>query len=785
MSVDLYESLPDALKVVPFTATQAPADDLISYAELTTRLAVLSDQDRIHVETIGHSRAGRTISLIAITEDASESRLAGVREVAAALTSPTIRHHTVLDPKVLVPQLETIPSGARIPILIQSSNFGSEAAQLEALLTLAESLAVDESDEVRDALSRVVLLIVPLINPDGYETARAQWAARPGSSAHPALGNEFDIEVTREYLHLVEPESRALATVVARWHPFVVWEVHEDGLGLSWAHPETCLCPPMTMYAVPGIDVAIAPSVDDARIYAEHQRYGSAIAKAWAEKGYRYLHDNDGAHGWPRFSIPGADGSVPAPEARFTQTMPLRGVTAFITESARAPGSQTWTDRVGQKVSAGLAVLHTAATAGESAVQIVADVQRAGANSAPDFFLLPADQDPYILGRALEILIEQGVSVYLGKPADEGSAVVVPAAQPLRATIELLLTLGLGRHLSLVAALNLRVRPSGALSDSERDAWAGTPLSPLTDAASITTTTPLTGIVRFENSHHGVRLVSRLLATPGAAVGWVAAGGAGDGFIAQIPGHPATAAELLRGLRVRLTPGLAEDLAAAKPLAPRRIGVWAGQGVAENTYNGTLARWFLTEWDLPVEVIGAGDLGAATLAGLDVLIVPAGDAAAMADGDESEAAWERYPWDPDFDTVALSTEQSAALRDWVEAGGTYIGVTGGGGRLSAPGALDIADLAVDVIPGGVGLVDLGLDQPDDLLFDGIRGSWDEAGEWRPGLLGAMFVAQPTKAHPGGSGFVAGERAGERSGGQRGGGGADPLAQLATGDVGHR
>ncbi len=151
----------------------------------------------------------------------------------------------------------------RVPLLFLSSNFGMEAAQVEALLELIEFLATDDSDETIQALSKLVVLIVPMINPDARVTALEHWASRPLSPAWPAQGNVFGIEVTREYLHLVEPETWALARLVERWRPFMLWEVHEDGIGLGWGQPQVCLCPPISPHGSIGIDSPIAPGVTE------------------------------------------------------------------------------------------------------------------------------------------------------------------------------------------------------------------------------------------------------------------------------------------------------------------------------------------------------------------------------------------------------------------------------------------------------------------------------------------------------------------------------------------
>ena len=524
---DERESLPDALKRVPRTATQPPAEGLLSYTELMRRLDRLGTNPRAQVEIIGTSRTGRPIPLVSITEESADDQRARARLKATRIASPTIAYSN-LEATSGRDLSEGLDGSFRVPLLFLSSNFGMEAAQVEALLELIEFLATDQSDETRRVLSKLIVLIVPMINPDGRIIALEHWASTPLSPAWPAQGNVFGIEVTREYLHLVEPETRALAKLVETWHPFMLWEVHEDGIGLGWGQPQVCLCPPISPHGRIGIDSPIAPGVTDPRLYAEQQRYGKAIADAWKQRGYDLLYDPDGAHGWPKYPISGFEDLAPAPETRFTQSMLLRGVTAFITESCRVPGSQTWEDRIGQKVSAGKAILAAASASSSSLVELVSDVQSQSSKSPgiPDFVLLPLDQDPFTVGKSIDILLGHGVQLYRSQQEMDMPAVVVPLAQPLRPTIELLLSVDVGRHQALGASLGLRVVPASALSEAVRGAWASTQLDRVAgsnwSAHERAVDFTKSAYYAVGNTPDGVRFANRLLRVPGTEVRWSA-----------------------------------------------------------------------------------------------------------------------------------------------------------------------------------------------------------------------------------------------------------------------
>ncbi len=758
--------LPDALKRVPRTETQPRSQDMLSYAQVMNKLGQLSTLARVRVELVGTSQSGRPIPLIAITSFGGETGLDEIRAVAASLTSPAVLHTRIGASTVVRPLLSRPPTDYRLPVLFLSSNFGMEAAQVEALVQLAEFFASDESEATTIALDKLVILIVPFINPDGRELALAHWQTRPLSPAWPAQGNFFDIEVTREYLHLVEPETRALAQIVREWHPFLVWEVHEDGIGLGWGQPEVCLCPPISPFGRTGIDSPVAQTVNNPRIYAEHQRYGDSIAQVWAARGYRYLHDREGRHGWPRYPVAGYEEFVAQPETRFTQAMPLRGVTAFITESCRIPGSQTWEDRVNQKVSAGIAIAATASRSREPLVEAVSEVSRralAGPEPSAEFFLLPQDQDPYSLGRAVDVLLCHDVRVYRTRERMAEPALVIPLSQPLRPTIELLLSIDRGRHQSLGAALGLRVRPSVALTEAERSEWLAQALDPLMEASSILPRSigPLAAGAYYavDNTHEGVRLVNRLLRLPGSDVRWNTSRLDRTGrFIFRALGSQGNAEDAARGLRIHLRESSEDDFNRAAQVRLPRIGLYAGQGCLENRFNGTLLRWFLTEWEFSFRLIGPAEIEPGTLRDLDFLAIPNGNAQVILDGKGPNTVWHRRPWDLDEDPVTISSESIDALRKWVADGGTYVGIDAGGGLLASNDFLGLLDARPSAWNLGTGLVELTLEKPDDPIFDGIRGSWGPDGAWRDAIVYAMYVSNPQVGLDGGCIFEPGPEA---------------------------
>ena len=648
---------------VALSRIQPPGDDLLDHKGVAEAMERLGRLPGVRLEEYGRSREGRSVQAVVIGRPEVVAEPGRVQDQARRWSLPSPDD----DPR------GTWPDELSIPVLFLASNYGNEAAQTEALLTVAERLAEDSAENAA-LLRRLVVIVVPLLNPDGRERALDVWRRHPAATGVTAYGNHYDVQVAREYLHVIEPESAALAALVRRWHPVLVWEVHEDSINLGRRFAETCLCPPMSPADRIGNWVASGPGDNDPRLWQQEVTYGAAIAEAWRAQGYRLLHDPDGRHGWPSSAVPGHEDLARQPETRFTRAMSLRGVTTFITESARRPGTQTWEERVGQKVEAGLAIARTAADDVPALTGIVRDVGYAATTGPDEYFVIPRDQDSQAVDRAARTLRIHDIDVR--SSADSGF-LVVPKRQPRRATAEVLLSLARGRHQSMVATLGLRVY------DSERTPRA-----------------------LWEHA------VARLGDRPGIAT-----------LSAEVDAPWTT------GPRAAV---------AAVDAAPR-VAVYAGQGVKDFAAEGHLGsiRRLLDHAGVPFVLLDAGDVRAGRFHEADVLVVPRSDVAAIMDGSRPGPLWYGSPWQAEEEPDGLGAEGAAAIRAFVDGGGHYVGVDGGA-VLATRDHLGLIDCGVSAENLGTGLVELVVETPDDPLFSGLQGSWDEAGQWREGLIYALI-----------------------------------------------
>jgi hypothetical protein len=137
------------------------------------------------------------------------SDLVAMRPLTKTLLDREFNLVTIADPMIETPE-DALRSGKTI-VLLAPSVHGGEVSPKESVQLVAKQLVADDG-ELRDVLDDVIVLVVPLINPDGGEVRRRT--------------NESGYDMNRDYLKLESQEIRALVTqVLNEWSP----DVHVDG----------------------------------------------------------------------------------------------------------------------------------------------------------------------------------------------------------------------------------------------------------------------------------------------------------------------------------------------------------------------------------------------------------------------------------------------------------------------------------------------------------------------------------------------------------------------------
>lgn len=137
------------------------------------------------------------------------SELVTMRPLTKTLLDREFNLVTIADPMIETPE-DALRSGKTI-VLLAPSVHGGEVSPKEAVQLVARQLVADDG-ELRDVLEDVIVLAIPVINPDGGQVRRRT--------------NESGFDMNRDYLKLESQEIRALVTqVLNEWSP----DIHVDG----------------------------------------------------------------------------------------------------------------------------------------------------------------------------------------------------------------------------------------------------------------------------------------------------------------------------------------------------------------------------------------------------------------------------------------------------------------------------------------------------------------------------------------------------------------------------
>jgi hypothetical protein len=421
---------------------------LASYTESERYLRALAQaSDRVRVVALGPTVEGRTMIAAVVTSAANLARLDELRAGWARVADPR-----GLDEAGREQLIAALPSCALITAGIHSN----EVAGPQAALLLAYRLAAapEGSREAR-WLDRMVLLIVPSLNPDGQEATVAwyrKWLGTPYEGSQPPfLFHRYaGHDNNRDFVYLTQPESRALNRFVYRdWHPQLFLDLHMMG-------------PTGPRQFVPPFADPIAPNVHPFvwRITSHlgtlmslrlEEAGKSGVVSGWTFDG-NWIGGTRNTGWWKNvFGVLTETASAALATPIKVDENELRGGGKGLVDyrpQINFPNpwrGGTWglADAVGYQLVIMDAVVEFAATERAAVLRDVATmatqaVER-GTNEAPRVYLVPPDGDPGRGAHLVRLLLEAGVegSAAAGPVEADGitypaGTVVFPAAQPLR-----------------------------------------------------------------------------------------------------------------------------------------------------------------------------------------------------------------------------------------------------------------------------------------------------------------------------------------------------------------
>ncbi len=190
--------------------------------------------DRITLVEFGRTYENRPMMLLTITSPQNHASIERLREEHLRLSDPSASASLVVD---------------RMPVVIWMgySVHGNESSGSNASVLVAYHLAAAQGEVIEQTLRETIILLNPIINPDGLNRF-ATWAnmhkgrqpvADPANREHNEVwpggrGNHYWFDLNRDWMPLQHPESHGRLEQYYRWRPNVLTDHHEMGTGSTF-----------------------------------------------------------------------------------------------------------------------------------------------------------------------------------------------------------------------------------------------------------------------------------------------------------------------------------------------------------------------------------------------------------------------------------------------------------------------------------------------------------------------------------------------------------------------
>ena len=199
-------------------STLADVDELYSYYR---ELAAASP--RVELEEIGRSTRDLPMYIVHISSEENLGQLDRWKEISQQLA----RARDLSDDEA-----RDLAREGRSIVWIDNGLHSTETAHSQHGPLLAHHMATDDSEETRRIRDEVVLLLVPLMNPDGHELvtdwyrehAGESWELRLPEVYHEYVGHD----INRDWFMIRQQETQVIARQLwHEWYPQIVFNHHQ------------------------------------------------------------------------------------------------------------------------------------------------------------------------------------------------------------------------------------------------------------------------------------------------------------------------------------------------------------------------------------------------------------------------------------------------------------------------------------------------------------------------------------------------------------------------------
>ena len=181
--------------------------------------------DRIVLEEVGKTTEGNPFIVAYITSAENHQKLDQYRKNQQLLADPR---------KISEGQAEQMIGEGRAIVMINCSLHATEIGAAQMSMQLAYDLATKNDPATKEILDNVILLLVPMHNPDGIQMVvdwyRKYLGTKYEGSRMPWLYQKYvGHDNNRDWYMFTQVESQLTIKVHNAWHPQVVVDMHQMG----------------------------------------------------------------------------------------------------------------------------------------------------------------------------------------------------------------------------------------------------------------------------------------------------------------------------------------------------------------------------------------------------------------------------------------------------------------------------------------------------------------------------------------------------------------------------
>jgi len=337
--------------------------------------ALAAASNRVKVVSYGETYEGRPLKLVAISSPDNLAHLDALRQ----------EHLRLADPGTLSRgDRERLVERQPLVVWLAYGIHGNESSSSEAAMAVAYVLAAGQG-EIPGLLRNTILLIDPLVNPDGRERYVHAFEERRGGEPNPRSAaaehwepwpggrqNHYLVDLNRDWAWVSQQETRQRLVAYRAWEPQVYVDFHEMGTEASYFFP-----PP----AEP-----VHPQIAH-RVVSWLDTFGRANAQAFDHQGWVYFKGQN----YDLF-YPGYGDSYPSLRGAVGMTYEMAGGGRGGLSLTLADGSPlTLPDRIARHFTTSLTTVRTAVAHSRKLLADFAET-REGPPGPGRTYLWPADR---------------------------------------------------------------------------------------------------------------------------------------------------------------------------------------------------------------------------------------------------------------------------------------------------------------------------------------------------------------------------------------------------------